>query len=1026
MKKFFKLFLTLLLILQLTNSFAQVTNINFEGGQPSCFQASDGFIVFKGFDFSPSSPAGPIPNFPFGFPGTPPTRVPVSVGDTIKNLVSGSYFIEVIDNGSYYREDSTLAFVTSISSFKLPTAVSCFGESNGSIALFPNGGNGAPFTFLWDDVPMSTTQNLSNAPQGTYNVRITDSKGCIATAIDSIGTPPQININLTIDSVDCNGGFAIATIAPTGGGGSYPTIEWSSKGIDISPTRFVEGGLTGSLVGTNYSVTVTDNSGCSQVESFSILEPVGLTLSVAPDTINCFGGATGIADATVNGGTPPYTYDWPGNPGSSLSTQGGFIAGIGYSLRVEDANGCDQTVTFDIEERDELTLGLDSVDVICNGDVNGSVTGTITGGVGPYSWSANDPAGTIGNTANISVPNLNGGKIIITVNDFLGCPKTDSIVVNEPLPLIASFLNTTEDPNCAGFANGKIDVSFSGGNGGETFSWTGPSINATNQTQQNITNLLEGAYVLTITDSKNCAVTIDTTLADPDPILAGLAFDPPSCLGGNDGRIVSTPTDGSGIYINYEFGDGINTLQNSSDSILSGLSAGTYFVTITDSDNCIGTGSIAVTEPTNLFELDIVADSVNCNGESTGGAIATPKVPLTTGPYTWSWTNSGGIAMGTNDSFIAGLPIGKYFISATDGNGCQIIDSVEIEEPNPIGTAIVGTNLNCNGDGSGSATANISNGNSPFAWSWNTTPPQNGTGAIASATNLDANIKYILTVTDREGCIKKDSITLSEPTNFDLFLDSFKLVKCFGENNGAMFLSNSGGTAGAGFPTYVWSDGPTTTQDRTDLIASVTPYKIVATDANGCKDSVIQLISEPAAFTVIITNTDSVNCNGSNDGSATALAPGGTEGTGYIYTWNTVPIQIGATATGLAPGTYSVVATDSNNCVTALVNTTIFEPTAMTTLMTSDSSSCSGFNDGSATVKAADGTPFTSGSTYTYLWDAAAAGQITATATNLLANAPAFYVVTVTDKNGCEKKDSVQVGQPNTLTLAIINQRNID
>jgi gliding motility-associated-like protein len=1026
MKKFFKLFLTLLLILQLTNSFAQVTNINFEGGQPSCFQASDGFIVFKGFDFIPGRPAGPIPNFTFGFPGTPPTRVPVSVGDTIKNLVSGSYFIEVIDNGSYYREDSTLAFVTSISSFKLPTAVSCFGESNGSIALFPNGGNGAPFTFLWDDVPMSTTQNLSNAPQGTYNVRITDSKGCIATAIDSIGTPPQININLTIDSVDCNGGFAIATIAPTGGGGSYPTIEWSSKGIDISPTRFVEGGLTGSLVGTNYSVTVTDNSGCSQVESFSILEPVGLTLSVAPDTINCFGGATGIADATVNGGTPPYTYDWPGNPGSSLSTQGGFIAGIGYSLRVEDANGCDQTVTFDIEERDELTLGLDSVDVICNGDVNGSVTGTITGGVGPYSWSANDPAGTIGNTANISVPNLNGGKIIITVNDFLGCPKTDSIVVNEPLPLIASFLNTTEDPNCAGFANGKIDVSFSGGNGGETFSWTGPSINATNQTQQNITNLLEGAYVLTITDSKNCAVTIDTTLADPDPILAGLAFDPPSCLGGNDGRIVSTPTDGSGIYINYEFGDGINTLQNSSDSILSGLSAGTYFVTITDSDNCIGTGSIAVTEPTNLFELDIVADSVNCNGESTGGAIATPKVPLTTGPYTWSWTNSGGIAIGTNDSIIAGLPIGKYFISATDGNGCQIIDSVEIEEPNPIGTAIVGANLNCNGDGSGSATANISNGNSPFAWSWNTTPPQNGTGAIASATNLDANIKYILTVTDREGCIKKDSITLSEPTNFDLFLDSFKLVKCFGENNGAMFLSNSGGTAGAGFPTYVWSDGPTTTQDRTDLIASVTPYKIVATDANGCKDSVIQLISEPAPFTVIITNTDSVNCNGSNDGSATALATGGTEGTGYIYTWNTVPIQIGATATGLAPGTYSVVATDSNNCVTALVNTTIFEPTAMTTLMTSDSSSCSGFNDGSATVTAADGTPFTSGSTYTYLWDAAAAGQITATATNLLANAPAFYVVTVTDKNGCEKKDSVQVGQPNTLTLAIINQRNID
>ena len=1032
MKKLYKLFLiSLLFTFPLNEALSQVNNINFEGGQPSCFQSTDGFLVFKGFDFVPGRPAGPNPNFTFGFPGTPPTRIPISVGDTIKNLVSGSYFIEVIDNGSYFREDSTLAFVTSISSFKIPTAVSCFSESDGNIQLFPNGGNGAPFTFTWDDPAMSTTQNLTGVPAGTYNVTITDSKGCVANATDSVGSPSQININLTIDSIDCNGGVAIATITPTGGGNNYPTVEWSSTGINTTATRFTEGGLTGTLTGTNYSVTVTDNSGCTAVESFTIIEPAGITISVAPDTIDCFGTNTGTAVATVNGGTPPYSYVWNGLPGTGSNSDNNLFAGA-YTLQVVDDKGCTTPVTpFRIEERDEFNLGLDSTDVSCFLDGDGTVTGTITGGVAPYSWVADDPAGTTGNSAAINVTGLDGNRFYrVTVTDNLGCPKVDSIFVNEPTELVASFLNTTADPTCAGTPTGIINVTFSGGNGSEAFSWTGPSINVGNQNQRNLSNLLAGRYDLIITDSKGCTVTIDTTLVDPNSILGGLTFDPPSCFGGNDGRVVSTPSQGSGVYTNYQFGDGTTTLQNGTDSILTGLSAGNYFVTITDNAGCDGFVNITVNEPTVLFEVDVVADSVNCNGESTGGATATPSsVPLTGGPYTWSWTNSSGTPIGTGDSTISGLPVGKYFITARDGNGCQILDSVIIEQPDPINTAIVGTNLNCNGDGSGTATATISNGNTPYSWSWNTTPAQTGTGALAAAAGLDANVKYILTVTDRKGCTKKDSIVLTEPTNFDLFLDSFKLVKCFGENNGAMFLSDSGGTAGAGFPTYVWSDGPASTQDRTDLTASATPYKIVATDANGCKDSVIQTIAEPIVLAVSIIDSDSVRCNGANDGTATALATGGTIGNGYIYTWNTVPVtvpvQIGGTATGLSPGTYTVQVTDSNGCQETSLPVTIFQPTSITTTMASDSASCSGFNDGTATVTASGGTPFSPGSTYTYLWDAAAGGQTTATATNLLANAPAFYVVTVTDQNGCEKLDSVQVGQPNTLTLSIGNQSNV-
>jgi len=944
---------------------------------------------------------------------------PTQTGDTAFNIGGGSFAVTGIDlsdpnpgNNAFTQPFIVAAKnVLFVNGFITPE--SCFGAADGSITALPGGGTplvGGPPSYLFSWSPGgNTTQTINSLSTQPYTVTVTDANGCTVDNTFNVGGPTQIQVNLTIDSVDCNGETAIATVAPAGGTGVFPTVEWSSSGVNITPGRFVEAGLAGSLAGTNYSVTVTDNSGCTQVESFSITEPVTLGATIAPDTIDCFGTSAGTAVATVTGGTAPFTFDWPTNPGSTSSTQGGLSAGT-YTVTITDANGCVLPVNFPIEQRDRLNLQLDSVDVDCNGNGNGQVNGTITGGVAPYTWVANDPAGTTGSTSVVTVPSLSGRKVIVTVTDFLGCVRVDSIIINEPQPLTAQFTGIT-NPSCVGSSDGTIDVTFSGGNGTETFSWNGVPFATVNRT-----GLTAGNYVLVITDIKGCSVTIDTTLVDPLPIVGNLTFTPPNCFGGNNGQVVASPSGGSGVYTNYNFGS-----QNGASPILNGVSAGLVSVTITDSDGCTGISSINVTEPSNPFLLDIVPDSVNCNGESTGGATATPRAPLTVGPYTWNWTNSSGTPIGTNDSIIVGLPIGKYFVAAADGNGCQILDSVTIEEPNPISTILVGTNLNCNGDGSGSVSAAISDGNTPYTWSWSTTPVQAGTGATANAINLDAGVQYFLNVTDNKGCTTLDSITLTEPTTFDLFLDSVRFVKCFGENNGAIFVSDSGGTAGAGFPAYSWSDDPTTAQDRIDLIASATPYKIVATDANGCKDSVIQLITQPTVLSVTVIDTDSVSCTGANDGTATALATGGTVGAGYVYTWSTLPVQNGSVATGLSPGTYTVQVTDSNGCVATSLPVTIFEPATLTTVMTSDSASCSGFNDGSATVSASGGTL-----NYSYLWDANAGNQTTATATNLLASAPAFYVVTVTDKNGCQKVDSVQVGQPTTINLSITNQRNID
>ncbi len=138
-------------------------------------------------------------------------------------------------------------------------------------------------------------------------------------------------------------------------------------------------------------------------------------------------------------------------------------------------------------------------------------------------------------------------------------------------------------------------------------------------------------------------------------------------------------------------------------------------------------------------------------------------------------------------------------------------------------------------------------------------------------------------------------------------------------------------------------------------------------------------------------------CNGGTDGTATATVTGGLAP--FTYLWDDAGSQTTATATGLAAGTYSVTVTDANGCTTS-ETVTVTEPTAVSATMSSTDETAAG-NDGTATATATGGT-----SPYTYMWDAAAGSQTTATATGLTAGT---YVVTITDANGCTYMDSVVV-----------------
>ena len=267
-------------------------------------------------------------------------------------------------------------------------------------------------------------------------------------------------------------------------------------------------------------------------------------------------------------------------------------------------------------------------------------------------------------------------------------------------------------------------------------------------------------------------------------------------------------------------------------------------------------------------------------------------------------------------------------------------------------------------------------------------------------------------VTDKNGCtFTVSSILISEPVSaLTATITSSTNPSCEGSTTGSATVTASGGT---GTYTYLWSNGQTTAT-ATGLFAG--SYSVAVTDANGCTKQTSVLLADPTGVSASITASTNVTCNGGTNGTATVTATGGA-GT-YTYSWNTSPVKTTASVTGLAAGQYTVTVTGTGGCIAQAV-VTISQPDVLVADITSSSNiNCRGGSNGSATVNVTGGT-----TPYTYLWPMSAGSQTTATAINLAAGT---YVVTVTDKNGCQKTASVTITQPAiALSASITASTNV-
>ena len=283
----------------------------------------------------------------------------------------------------------------------------------------------------------------------------------------------------------CNGDSSGTATLTTSGGTGALSYFWSNG--DTTPT------VSGLAAGW-YSVDITDSLGCTVTDSVQLTEPTSLTDTLSFSDVTCPGGSDGAAAIAVSGGTPGYTYLWSnGDTTQSLSAIG---AGV-YSVQVLDSNGCEILDTATVTAPPAFATNHTVSPILCAGDTNGNIDLGITGGTGPYtiSWNTGDTTE--------SLNNLGPGTYVYNAVDSLGCVITpDSATLDDPAPL-ATAGSVTDESN--GQMDGAIDLSVSGGTPGFSFSWVGPG--SFSSTNEDISGLEAGEYIVLVTDSNGCSST---------------------------------------------------------------------------------------------------------------------------------------------------------------------------------------------------------------------------------------------------------------------------------------------------------------------------------------------------------------------------------------------------------------------------------------------------------------------------------------------------------------------------------------
>lgn len=878
----------------------------------------------------------------------------------ITGVPAGNYSVKVTDNNGCSNNASKQiteppVLVVSLKEVK---DVTYNGGKNGSIDIDVTGGS-SPYKYKWSN--SSDKQDISNLEAGSYSVRITDAAGCAKILNAAVTQPSTLVAQLdNVTQITCNGNKSGEINVSVAGGVAPYTYAWSNG----ETTKDLKG-----LGAGKYVLTITDQNGMTKKLETTITEPPLFKSKIGTVTnVTCFGASNGAIDISAEGGVGPYRYRW--SNGQTSQDLINIPAG-NYSVKISDANGCENDLSTVVTQPDVLKLALDEVNNIsCNGQSTGSVNLAVTGGVLPYQFKWNNGATTE------DIKGLKAGNYSVQVKDSKGCADQVAVQITEPRALIVTEASLKQ-VDCKNNNTGAISVNVSGGVLPYKYAWT------SGDTTKNLSNIKAGAYALKVTDHNGCVANIARNITEPTKLTHQLdGISNVLCFGEAKGAVNISVAGGVAPY-SYHWSNGSITQD------ISGVKAGRYSVQIKDANNCADSLAVNIKENA-VLAAKVVSQDISCFGLKTGSV----DISVTGGvrPYRYVWNNNAK----TED--IAALGAGNYSVLVRDSVGCTLHADARINEPSKLVASLQSYNdINCNGNKTGSVSIKISGGTLPYKYKWN-----NGDTTL-NLTNVGAG-KYTFNVTDKGGCAQTVAAALSEPTKVTYAIKAVTNVSCFNDKSGSVDLAVSGGI---GPYIYNWSNGATS-QDLENVAAG--KYSVDITDAKGCKQSIGAEVVQPTELLLKLDTINHIQCFGNRNGAVFITVSGGVAPYKYLWSNGAITQDINQ----LPAGQYNVTVSDAKGCIKTL-SATVKQPTQLVAKLGEVKNiNCFGQRTGAIPISVTGGvTP------YTYKWSNGSSSQ------NLENVGAGTYSVIITDKNGCTQTLSATISQPTKLVASILSTKDV-
>lgn len=908
-------------------------------------------------------------------------------GSTVTELVTvaDTYTVNIYDTGVEGPECSrtfTIEVPAAIqpSFTATPTAVSCAGASDGTIAITETNNGINPLTYTLNPSIATfnvTTNSFENLPGGTYEITAVGQNGC-DTVVSNIvvDEPNPITFDLpAVDPFGCVAGNATdnATItidigSISGGSGTYVRYEF----IDDATSTMLQTGASPDYIHTDYAggdiiVRVVDDNGCSGETTVNIPEfdEMNTPTIHVDDPISCVNlgedVTINVSSSLTSYATDPANYQFRLLPSTVYQASNEFLdlpAGNHTFGVLNVATGCEITINHLVEEPNTFDVIVDKLsDAVCYGD-DGSIQLTLvdaTYGAG-FHWYIYDSNGTpadrsddgpsimdgasanLGPTAAIFVPA--GDYVVEVVQDaFPECSQVRSFSIATPsAPITLNPIDLT-DVGCTN-DQGSALISPTGGEGPYSIDLThvgsGTTISMTGVNSHLFQSLVAGQYNVSVTDALGCTQIFNNAfeLLLPDPITGTITNTSLVCEGDTDAS-VTISLDARNVTTNYRYvlntySDALGTTLLSSSTTstsptFDNLGAGFYSISVTDDMACDFESSIVeIVQPTDVDAMLVTHQALSCQSDAELLLVASGG----TAPYTWSVDGVNFTAMNetvaSDTHLLQNITAGSYRYYIRDSFNCVSTISNEITiAPIEELTVTLDTSaavVNCNGESTAfvEAFANGGLGNYQYALFADLalTNEIRANQSNGRFDNLPAG-SYYVRVQSEDCTTISEEIVVEEPTPL-VVTPTINDISCNGANDGSIVLDVQGGSGD-----YQFAISPNLNQfvdENSFDELSPGDYRVIAQDSNGCFELIEFTLTEPDELAATTTVTDEI-CFDSSDGTVALQITGGTAPyyTSLDSNNDSDFVQDQFTYEGLSSGTHVVFIRDANGCEMAEV-----------------------------------------------------------------------------------------------------------